>query len=258
MSETPNDNSRMSLIEHLEELRKRIIISAIALAVTTSVCFAFKGYLLEFLLSPLGDRELLTLGPTESFMTVFRVSFYAGLIIASPVIIYQIWVFVAPGLRKQERRALLFASLFTTVLFLGGVAFAWFLVLPRGLDFLLNYESDTFNQQVQAARYFSFVIMFLLGFGIVFDLPAMVLSLARLGIVSPGMLRKHRKYVYLGGAVISAVLTPGQDVFSMIAMVVPFVLLFEMSVLLSRYVYKAGRREESEAEGPEGTGEAAG
>lgn len=250
----------MSLVEHLEELRRRIIICAAALAVTTTVCFIFKGYLLELLLTPLGGRELLTLGPTESLMVVFKIAFFAGLILASPLIIYQVWAFVSPGLEARERRPTLIAALFTSLLFLGGVAFAWFLVLPRGLDFLLSYESDTFNQQVQAARYFSFVVMFLLGFGIVFEVPAMVLSLARLGIVTPAMLRRHRKYVYLGGAVISAVLTPGQDVFSMIAMAVPFLALFELSVILSRFVRRSGHsREEAEAVDSNGEkGEAAG
>lgn len=250
----------MPLIKHLEELRKRIIISVAALAVTTTVSFIFKDYLMKLLLAPLNGRELITLGPTESFMAVFKVAAWAGLVIASPVIIYQIWAFVAPGLKARERRAIVYASLFTSILFLGGVAFGWWLVLPRGLDFLLNYQSDIFNQQVQASRYFSFVVMFLLGFGIVFELPAMVLTLVRLGIVDAKTLGRHRKYAYLAGAVISAVLTPGQDVFSMIAMAVPFVALYELSVFLSRFVQRRRLRTEgAEAVGGSpGTGEAAG
>lgn len=228
----------MSFVEHLEELRKRIIISLVALAIGTTICFIFKGPLLELLISPLDGKRLITLAPAESFMTVFKVAAYAGLIIASPVIIYQVWAFVSPGLKEHERRAVFLATGLTSLLFLGGIVFGWFLVLPRGLDFLLTYESQTFDQQLQASRYFSFVMMFLLGFGLVFELPAMVLTLARLGLVSAATMGRHRKYIYLAGAVISAALTPGQDLFSMIAMIVPFILLFEVSVLISRLIQK--------------------
>lgn len=234
----------MSFVEHLEELRKRIIISMVALAVGTTACFIFKGRVLALLIEPLGGRRLITLAPAESFMTVFKVAAYGGLIAASPVIIYQIWAFVAPGLKTHERRSALLATILTSTLFFAGVVFAWFLVLPRGLDFLLSYESGTFDQQVQAARYFSFVMMFLLGFGLVFELPAMIITLARLGLVRAETMSRHRKYIYLAGAVISAALTPGQDLFSMLAMIIPFILLFEISVFISRYIQKKPGPEE--------------
>ncbi len=248
----------MSLIGHLEELRKRIIISVVALAVGMAICFIFKSWLLQFMISPLGDKKLLTLSPTESFMTVFKVAAYGGMIIASPVIIYQIWAFVAPGLKTKEKRVVIFATLFTTILFLCGIAFAWYLVLPRGLGFLLNYEDQVFNQQVQASKYFTFVAFFLLGFGLIFELPAMILTLVRVGIVDARMLRKNRKYAILIGAVASAALTPGQDMFSMLAMAIPFWLLFEISLLLSRFVKKPQSKVVAEIidDGPEG--EAAG
>jgi sec-independent protein translocase protein TatC len=234
----------MSLIEHLDELRKRIIISVIAILVGMVGCFIAKSWILNLLIEPIGDKELITLSPTESFMTVFKVSAYAGMIVASPVIIYQIWAFVAPGLKSKEKRVVLYATIFTSLLFFGGVVFAWMFVLPRGLDFLLNYQSDIFNQQLQASKYFSFVAMFLLGFGIVFELPAMLLTLARLGIVSHEMLAKNRKYALLIGAVVSAALTPGQDLFSMLAMAIPFMLLYEFSVQASRVMQKRKRKKE--------------
>ncbi|MHB8792775.1 MAG: twin-arginine translocase subunit TatC [Thermoleophilia bacterium] len=241
MTGTPNDRM-MSLIGHLEELRKRIIISFVALCVGMIICFVFKGFLLELLTSPLGDKKLITLSPTESFMTVFKVAGYAGMIVASPVIIYQIWAFVAPGLRSKEKRVIFFATFFTTLLFLAGVAFSWKFVLPRTLDFLLNYESDVFNQQVQSSQYFTFVAMFMLGFGIIFETPAMILTLVRMGVVDPKVLRKKRKYAILAGVIVSAALTPGQDLFSMLAMAVPFVLLFEISLVLSRFVKRPARQ----------------
>ena len=238
----------MSLIEHLDELRKRIIISLIAIFLAMVFCFIFKSYILELLIQPLDGKELITLSPTESFMTVFKVVAYSGMIVASPVIIYQVWAFVAPGLQSKEKRVVIFATLFTSLLFLGGVVFGWVFVLPRGLDFLLNYQSDIFNQQVQAAKYFSFVAMFLLGFGVVFEIPAMLLTLARLGVVSHSTLAKNRKYALLVGAVISAALTPGQDLFSMIAMFIPAMLLYEFSVQASRVIQKRRQKREEAAE----------
>ena len=247
----------MSIIDHLEELRKRIIISAIALAVGATVCFIFKDHLLAFLVRPLNGRKLYAFAPAESFMTAFKVSVYAGVLLASPVIMYQIWAFVAPGLKTKEKRAIFFAAFFTTMLFLGGVAFCWWLVLPRGLDFLLNYQSDFFHQQVQASKYFSFVTLFMLGFGIIFELPAFILTLARLGIVNSRQLARNRRWAILVGAVISAALTPSNDWFSMLAMGIPFILLYEISIHLSRLVQRS-RKQKSDniEEGPEG--EAAG
>lgn len=234
----------MSIIEHLDELRKRIIISVVALAVGMVICFIFKSWLLQFMITPLGDKKLITLSPTESFMTVFKVAGYGGMIIASPVIIYQIWAFVAPGLKTKEKRVVAFSTIFTTLLFLAGIAFAWYLVLPKGLGFLMSYEDEVFNQQVQASKYFTFVAFFLLGFGLIFELPAMILTLVRVGIVDTKMLRKNRKYAILIGTIASAALTPGQDLFSMLAMAIPFVLLFEISVILSRFIKRPQKNQE--------------
>lgn len=249
----------MSLIEHLDELRTRIIISLIAFLVGFVICFIFRSYLLDLLVTPLGDRKLLTLSPTESFMAVFKVSAYCGLILASPVIIYQIWAFVAPALKSKEKKIVVVASIFTSILFLVGVAFAWVFVLPRVLDFLLNYEGDFFDQQIQANRYFSFVSLFLLGFGIIFETPVMILTLVRMGVVDAQQLGKNRKYALLIGCVVSAVLTP-PDIFSMLAMVIPFVLLYEASIHLSRLVQKRRHKQQDSEivdEGPD-VGETAG
>ena len=249
----------MSLIEHLDELRSRIVVSLIAFMIAFIGCFIFRGYLLELMVSPLNGRELITLSPTESFMTVFKVSAYCGMIVAAPVIIFEIWSFVSPGLKKKEKRVVIIASIFTTILFFIGVTFAWIFVMPRVLDFLLNYESDFFNQQLQANKYFSFVALFLLGFGIIFETPVMILTLTRMGFVTPEKLAKNRKYAVLFGALASAILTP-QDIFSMLAMVVPFILLYEISIHLSKIIVRRKRKKDAEDvvdSGPD-VGEAAG
>ncbi|MHB1148904.1 MAG: twin-arginine translocase subunit TatC [Thermoleophilia bacterium] len=235
----------MSLIEHLEELRKRIIISIIAIAAGMTVCYIFQAPLLRLLVTPLNGRELITLTPAESFMTVFKVAAYAGVIVASPVLIYQIWAFAAPGLRQRERRVILGATAFTTLLFLAGVVFAWLLVLPRGLDFLLTYSAEFFNQQIQATPYFTFVALFLLGFGLIFETPALILSLVFIEIVDVKTLARQRKYAILIGAVVSAAITPGTDFFSMLAMFVPFLVLYEVSVLLARVIERSRRKKKA-------------
>ncbi len=243
----------MPLLQHLEELRKRLVMSVIAIAVTIAGCFFFKGRLLALLVKPLGGRHLITLTPTESFMTTFKVSAYAGLIVASPFVIYQIWAFVAPGLKAKEKRVIYLATVFTSLLFLSGVAFSWFLVLPRALNYLLTYQGNFFNQQVQASTYFSFVALFMLAFGLIFELPALILTLVRLGIVSPKWLAKNRKYAILVGAIASAALTPSQDFVSVLAMAAPFVVLYEISIHLSKLVKKRDRVEAAGAiKGPEG------
>lgn len=243
-----NNDTPMSLIEHLEELRKRIIIAVIALAAGMTGSFIFQAPLLRLLMAPLGGKQLITLSPTESFMTVFKVAGYGGVIIASPVIIYQVWAFVAPGLRKKERRVIFFATLFTSLLFLAGIAFSWYLVLPKGLDFLLNYESEIFNQQIQASRYFSFVAFFVVGFGLIFELPAMILTLVWVGVVNVKQLTKQRKYAVAIGAAVSAAITPGTDFFSMLSMFVPFLLLYEVSVLLARVIERSRRKKREAAD----------
>ncbi len=243
----------MSLVEHLGELRKRIIISLAAVAVGLVVCYALGDRLLSLLVAPLGGRTLITLAPAESFTTAFKVFTYCGLVLASPVVIYQIWAFVAPGLKKRERRMVLTATAITSVLFLAGVAFAWFFVVPRVLDFLLNYQSGVFSQQVQASKYFSFVAMFLLGFGIIFETPVMIVTLVRMGLVDPRTLGRHRKYVILAGAAVSAILTP-QDLFSMLSMFLPFLVLLELSIHLSKLVQRRRRKRQAEDAVEEGAG----
>lgn len=240
----------MSLIDHLDELRSRIIKSAIAIAVCFGVCFAFRGFIFEHLLIPLHGKELITLSPTETFMTVFKVTAYCGVIVASPYLIYQIWAFVAPGLHKKEKKTILISAGSTSILFLMGIAFCWFFVMPRVLDFLLNYESDFFNSQVQAAKYFSFAATFLLGFGVIFITPVFILTLVRVGIVDTAYLAKNRKYAILIGCVFSAILTP-QDIFSMMSMALPFIVLYEMSIHLSRLVQRSKRKKKEAEEASE-------
>jgi sec-independent protein translocase protein TatC len=235
----------MSLIGHLGELRKRFTYIAIAVVVCVIAAFIEKNYVLAILMRPLRNAgftgNLATFGVTEGFMQILKVSIYAGMLIALPFILYQFWAFVMPALYENEKRSTVPYVAFTTVLFLAGVTFGYFVVLPVGLKFMVGYGNEFFNQLFQAERYFSFVSMFLLAFGVVFELPLIMMLLAWAGFVNHKQMRKVRKYAILVEAVIAMVFTPSQDPLSMMLMLAPLVVLYEFGIWLARIAVR--RRE---------------
>jgi sec-independent protein translocase protein TatC len=246
-SKTEDDETRMTVVEHLGELRKRVVISLLAIVAGVVACFIAKDWLFEVLKRPLRgvdglEPELVTLSPAEPFMTVLKVAIYAGFLLALPIVFYQFWAFIMPALYERERRRVLPYVLFTTVLFLSGVVFAYFVVLPVGLRFLVGYGGDIFSQQLRASEYIGFVSMFLLGFGVVFEIPAVVLLLSAAELVSAQTLIRGRKYAVLVIAVISMVLTPSQDPVSMMLMMGPLYVLFEFGIALARITERRRRK----------------
>ena len=255
------DSTRtMPLMGHLGELRKRLTYSAIVVLVFMVAAFIFKKYVFHVLLYPLGGTKvmsLLTLGPTEAFMQVLKVSIYAGLICALPFLLYQFWAFILPGLYENERRSTIIYTMATTALFLAGLAFAFFVALPYALRFLVGYGAEiqilgtdqfVFEQKLQAERYLTFVSMFELGFGLVFELPLVMMLLAWAGAIDHIKMRKWRKYALLIMAVIAMVLTPSQDPVSMALMLVPLIVLYEFGIVLARVaVGRKIRRREAKA-----------
>jgi sec-independent protein translocase protein TatC len=232
---------RMSVIEHLSELRRRIVVSALAIVITTVFCFIKKDWVFAIIKAPLERTQgtkvtLVTLSPTEPFMTVLKVSIYAGLLLALPVVLWQVWAFLMPALYENEKKAVLPYAFFTTALFVGGVLFGYYVVLPLGLRFLVGYGGDIFNQQLRASEYISFVSLFLLAFGVVFEMPAVMVLLASVGIVDHRQLRRSRKYAIIGIATAAMVLTPSQDPVSMLLMMAPLIVLYELGILLARVV----------------------
>jgi sec-independent protein translocase protein TatC len=227
-------DDRLTLVEHLDELRSRIIFSAVVLVVAVGLCFWQNHLLLEIASGPLpGDKELLTFGVTEPFTTTLTVSTYGALILSLPILIYQAYAYVLPAFSNAERRVILPILLFAPVLFLAGVAFSYFVVMPAAIDFLLNFNNDQFNVQVRARDYYSFFSTTMLAGGIVFQLPLAILAVTRLGIVSIEQLRRNRRYAYLAIAVAAAAL-PGVDPVSMLIEMVPLLLLYELSILIAR------------------------
>jgi sec-independent protein translocase protein TatC len=224
---------RLTVVEHLDELRTRIVIAVFAFVAALIVCFWQNHRLLDIINEPLPKGQTpITLSPTEPFTTTLTVAAYAAILISLPVILYQLYAFVLPAFSPTEKKVAVPLLLMVPFLFVAGAVFAYFVVVPAALKFLLNFNDTEFNTQLRAKDYYSFVLLTLLSAGIVFQVPVGILGLTRLGIVTPAKLKHNRRYAYLGCAVLAAML-PGVDPISMLIEMVPLILLYELSILLS-------------------------
>ena len=209
-------DERMTLVEHLDELRTRIIVSAVVLVAAVGFCFWQNHELLQIANEPLpGDLEPLTFSPTEPFFTTLKLSIYGGILLALPILLYQIYAFVLPAFSPGERRVVLPMLLMVPVLFIAGTVFAYYVIMPPALNFLLSFNADQFNIEVRANEYYGFFVLTLIGIGLLFQIPVGVLAVTRLGIVTPQQLAKNRKYAVLIIAVV-AMLLPGTDPVTML------------------------------------------
>ncbi len=230
----------MGFLDHLAELRDRIIKAFLGLMATTLFSMLFARQILEYLTTPVGrdDFQLQTLGPTEGVVIYFRVALLAGAIIAIPWITWQLWMFIAPGLTNKEKRYILLSLPATTVLFLLGVMFSWFVLMPAALGFLQNFQSDIFKADWTAAQYVAFVTSLLFWIGVSFEMPLIFFILARLGIVGPRALRQNWRVAVVGAAVAAAFITPTVDPFNMALVMGPLLVLYVLSILLSTIAYR--------------------
>jgi sec-independent protein translocase protein TatC len=227
---------RLTLVEHLDELRSRIIISIVAFAAAFGICFWQNDRLLDIANAPLpGDRNPITFGVAEPFTTTVTITAYAALIVSMPVILYQAYAYLLPALTTRERRYVVPFLILAPGLFIAGVVFGYFVVLPAATEFLLNFNDTQFNIEVRAREYYSFFTLTLAVMGLIFELPIAILAVTRLGIITPEQLSKNRRYAYVILAVV-AMLLPGTDPISMLLELVPLILLYEGSVLLARAV----------------------
>lgn len=223
---------RVPLTGHLEELRTRVLVSLAALGVALGLCFWQNHLILAVVNVPLHGKQLLTLGVTEPFTTTLTLSAYAAVLLALPVVLYQMYAFVLPAFAPGERRVALPLMLMVPVLFVAGAAFAFFVVVPAALQFLLHFNADQFQTQLRASEYYSFLSLTMIGCGIVFQVPVGVLALTRLGVTDAAALRAKRRYAWLGCAIVAAAL-PGVDPVTMLFEMVPLVALFELSIVLA-------------------------
>jgi sec-independent protein translocase protein TatC len=224
----------MPLMEHLKELRNRLIRAFIALIIATLVSLIFTRQVLIFLIAPMGATPPQALKPTESIGNYMKVALICGVTLAMPFIVYQIGRFTAPGLTKKEKRYLFVLVPGATVCFVAGIAFAYFVMLPTAIPFLQGFLSDIIKQQWAIGEYLSFVTSLLFWIGVAFELPLFVYFLAKLGIVDSKMLSKNRKYAVVIIAILAAVITPTVDPLNMALVMGPLIVLYELGVLLAK------------------------
>jgi sec-independent protein translocase protein TatC len=233
----------MTVVEHLDELRRRLIISVAAVGLASVVGFVFYLPILDFLQEPYRDAveslpntitsDLIVTTPTEPFLAFIKIGLFSGLLIALPVILYQVWRFITPGLTQRERRYAIPFVLSSLVLFAAGTVFA-FMVLPRGLSFLFSFGGDNLVPLLTIDRYLSFLFFLILAFGLSFELPLVLLFLTGVRVISSSQMRRWRRYAALGTAIFAAVATPTGDPYTMLLMWIPLYLLYEGAILIAR------------------------
>jgi len=258
------EEQKMSLIDHLSELRKRIVICLGALLVAFIFTFSYSEDLFKLLLFPLNytprfslkegisfitdqklhNTKLVFLAPAEAFWMNMKIALVSGFIIVIPVIFHQLWKFISPGLYQHEKKYVLPFVLTATGLFLIGVAFCYFIVLPYAMDFLLNYKvGDFLMPMLSVGLYIDFLLKFLLAFGLVFELPVLIVIATRMGFITPQTLKKYRKLAIILAFVTAAMITPTLDAFNQTLMAVPMIILYEVGIWASILINKKGRKD---------------
>ena len=246
MSDTPREieseqgkqvpGNEMSLVDHLQELRKRLIVCVVVVLAASIACYFFAVELVHIITVPAG--KLYYMNPAEAFFTYLKVSFFAGFLVSLPVVFYQLWAFVVPALTGQERTASLFLVPASLVLFFAGLAFAYFLVLPAAIGFFIGFATEDLQPMFSIGQYLSFVISFMLPFGFVFELPLFIIVAAKLGVIGSGFLAAKRKMVVVLSFVVGAVVSPTPDVFSQTMIAVPLMVLYEISIIIVKHVLR--------------------
>jgi sec-independent protein translocase protein TatC len=253
------NSAEMPFLDHLEELRWRLIWSLGTVLICAILGFVVvqRFNVLGMLIDPL--KPYLTTGkvhytsPTDPFFFTLKVGIIVGLLLAAPVVIYHIWAFLSPALIPSEKRAIVPSLYFGLVLFAAGVAMAYYIVLPTTLKFTMSFQTESMEEMINVKDYLSVVVRLLLAFGLVFEMPVVILALSVLGVVTPQFLSDKRRYAIAAITVVSAVITPGDVITVTIMMMVPLVLLYELSIVLSRVVTRkrlaAAAAAEAEAQG---------
>ncbi len=235
-SETDDQNEKvMPFLDHLEELRRRLLICISAVFVLSLGCYFFSKKIMGLLLRPFPHNEkLIFLSPTEGFMIYIKISLFAGLILGLPVLFYQIWKFVRPGLYQKEAKYTIRIVFFSTLFFALGALFSYFIAVPFGLKFLLGFASDQIEPSIRIIEYLKFITFLILVFGIVFELPLLSFFLTKLGLITPQFLRTKRRYGIVAIFIAAAVLTPSPDVFNQLLLAIPLIVLYEISIWVSK------------------------
>lgn len=243
---------KMSFTAHLAELRKRLVICFIAVGIGFGVAYAYSAQIFEWLVQPLigvlppGDKLVFTALP-EAFFIYLKASLIAGVVLASPVIFYQLWMFIAPGLYQKEKRFVLPFVIISSLLFAGGALFGYYVVFPVGFRFLVGFSTENIRALPSLQLYLTFCLKLLLGFGLVFEFPVLAYFLGRIGVINSRMMAKNRRIAVLLIFIVAAVITP-PDVVSQILLAVPLYLLYECSIIIVKFTGKKRKAAEDEEE----------
>ncbi|AKL94359.1 twin arginine-targeting protein translocase TatC [Clostridium aceticum] len=229
---------QLTLIEHLGELRKRIIIIAISIIAGALISYNYIDKIMKYIIKPGKSLEFIYVSPPELFLEYVKISFVVGTTMALPIILFQIWLFIRPGLKGKEQKYLLLAMNMGILFFIIGIAFAYFIVIPIIIQFFVSISVDKVSPLFSFAKYVSFMSSLLLSFGLIFELPMLVLLLTQLGLINPNMLKKHRKIAVFIIFLLATILTP-PDIVSQFLLAGPMILLYEFSIFLSSFVYSA-------------------
>ena len=253
-SRTRDAEARMSFLEHLDELRRRLMVSALALLGGFLVAFAFVGRLFDIVMKPLTEAlppggTLIFTEPTEGFLLTLKIAALAGVLIAAPVVMWQLWLFIAPGLYTNERRMAIPFVLMSTVFFVGGALFSHYMVFPWAWRFFASFSNDYVDFMPRIAPAFALYAKLMLAMGAVFQMPTLVLFLSRMGVVTARMLIRQTKYAILVIFIVAAVLTPGPDVVSQVLMAAPMIVLYGISIVIAWLFGRRPRPDEDPATG---------
>jgi sec-independent protein translocase protein TatC len=234
------EEERMPLTSHLEELKTRLIRILIVVGVGFGVCYLFKEWSFRIITKPLVDvmpaqSSMIFTGLPEAFFIHMKIAFFASLFLTAPYTLFEIWRFVSPGLYKKERRLVFPFVFFSTILFIGGVLFGYFIALPPAFSFFVSFSTDFLKPMISFREYLSLTLKFLLAFGLCFEMPVFMFFLAKIGVVNAKMLSKHRRYAILIIFIAAAVLTPSPDAVSQILMAIPLMVLYEVSIFVAKF-----------------------
>lgn len=239
--EGSHEEAEMTFLDHLEELRWRIIYSLIGIVAGTIIAWIFIDFFIDQVLlvpAKVSGFKLQNLKPFGQLMLYFEVAIIIGLIISFPNIIYHLWKFISPALKSTEKKWIKWIVLFTTFCFLCGVVFAYFLMLPLTLKFAASFGSASIQNNFSIEEYFSIILSIILGAGLIFELPMLSFFLSKIGILSPNLMKKYRRHSIVVIMILSAVLSPGTDPVSQVLLAIPLVFLYEISILVSKFFYK--------------------
>ena len=247
-----SDDKKLTVLGHLGELRSRLIKCVIAVAITSLISFIFAKQIFDILILPAGGIDLIYIEMTEMIGTYMRVSLASGIILAMPYLIYQVIMFISPALTRKEKRYVYLILPWVTLMFVGGVAFSYFILIPPATKFLITFGSDIATPQIKIGNYISIVTRLLVAIGLVFELPVLTTFLARIGVITPKWLADKRKLAIIFAFILAAIITPTFDPINQSLVAIPLIILYEMSIWLAKLVHRGKKEENLAPASPEG------